>query len=325
MQFARRFVPTGPMNHPLPTILDPSGSAAREIADLWWLLVGLGALAFVVVAVALVGALRRPPADASGEPDRRSRGSGRWLIGGGVVLPTVLIVVVLLATVASMRAVSGAPSDDAVEIEVTGHQWWWEVRYPDEQVVTANEVHIPAGRDVVLQLRSADVIHSFWVPALAGKMDLLPERTNTLVIDADRPGRYEGVCAEFCGIQHTNMQLVVIAHDDAGFATWLDEQRRPAVEPVGDAARRGEQLFVAKGCANCHTVAGTEAAGSAGPDLTHVGARETLAAGARDNTLSDLREWISDPHAIKEGVLMPAVRLDPDELDALVAYVGALR
>ncbi len=302
----------------LPAILDPSGSAAREIADLWWLLVGLGALAFSVVVVALVVGLRRRPAE--GSPT-----GGRWLIGGGVVLPAVLIVVVLVATVASMRAVSGAPSDDAVRIEVVGHQWWWEVRYPDDQVVTANEVHIPAGRDVVLELRSADVIHSFWVPALAGKMDLLPERANTLVIDADRPGRYEGVCAEFCGIQHANMRLVVVAHDEPGFARWLDEQRRPAVEPTDDLELRGERLFTSEGCASCHTVAGTGADGDDGPDLTHVASRETIAAGALDNTAPNLSEWIADPHAIKDGVLMPAVQLDPDELDALVAYIGALR
>lgn len=310
------------MTRTLPATLDPSGSAAREIADLWWLLVGLGAVAFVVVAVGLgIGLVRRPADDG----DVARPAAGRWLIGGGVVLPTVLIVVVLVATVASMRAVSSEPSDDAVRIEVTGHQWWWEVRYPDDGVVTANEVHIPAGRDVVLELRSADVIHSFWVPALAGKMDLLPERSNTLVIDADRPGRYEGVCAEFCGIQHANMKLVVVAHDEPGFAGWLDAQRQPAVEPVGALETRGEQVFVDRGCAGCHRVGGTDAAGDDGPDLTHVASRAAIAAGTLDNTLPDLREWILDPHAIKEGVLMPAVQLDPDELDALVAYVGALR
>lgn len=306
----------------MPTTLDPSGSAAREIAGLWWLLVCLGAVAFVVVVIALVVGLRRRPAD---DADERGSASGRWLIGGGVVMPSVLIVVVLVATVASMRDVAGAPSDDAVAIEIVGHQWWWEVRYPDHGVVTANEVHIPAGRDVVLDLRSADVIHSFWVPELAGKMDLLPERSNTLVIDADRPGRYEGVCAEFCGIQHANMGLVVVAHDEQGFAGWLGEQRRRAVEPTDDLSRRGEQLFVTEGCAICHTVAGTEADGRDGPDLTHAASRETIAAGTRDNTAPNLREWISDPHAIKDGVLMPAVQLDPDELDALVAYVSGLR
>ena len=306
------------MTATMPTTLDPSGSAAREIAGLWWLMVGLGTVAFVVVAGALVVGLRRRPAD--GPPT-----GGRWLIGGGVVMPTLLIVVVLVATVASMRAVSGAPSDDALTIEVVGHQWWWEVTYPDDRVVTANEVHIPAGRDVVLELRSSDVIHSFWVPALAGKMDLLPERSNTLVIDADRPGRFPGVCAEFCGIQHANMRIVVVAHDEAGFARWLEQQARPATEPTGDPALRGERLFASKGCANCHTVAGTSAAGGAGPDLTHVAGRETIAAGARDNTTPNLREWIADPHAIKDGALMPTVRLDPEELDALVAYVETLR
>jgi cytochrome c oxidase subunit II len=303
----------------LPTMLDPSGSSAREIAALWWLLVGLGALAFVVVAVALAVGLRRRPDDGP------STGGRRWLIGGGVVLPSVLIVGVLIATIASMRAVSTDASDDAVAIEIVGNQWWWEVRYPDEQIVTANEVHIPAGRDVVLELVSADVIHSFWVPDLAGKMDLLPERANTLVIDADRPGRYEGACAEFCGLQHANMRLIVVAHDELGYARWLDEQRREAAAPNGELELRGRRLFETKGCAGCHTVAGTGADGEEGPDLTHVASRETIAAGTMDNTVPNLREWIADPHAIKDGVLMPAVQLDPDELDALVAYLDSLR
>lgn len=314
------------MKRTLPTTLDPSGSAAREIADLWWLMVGLGGIAFVVVVVALVVGLRRRPTE---ESDHRPSAGGRWLIGGGVVMPAVLITIVLIATIVSMRAVSSAPSDDAVRIDVVGHQWWWEVRYPDEQVVTANEVHIPAGRDVVLELRSADVIHSFWVPALAGKMDLLPERTNTLVIDADRPGRYEGVCAEFCGIQHANMQLVVVAHDEVEFAAWLDDQRRTAAVPTDDLAARGEEVFVSAGCAGCHRIGGSDGADAEpetiGPDLTHVAGRESLAAGALDNTFSNLRDWILDPHAIKDGVLMPAAELDPDELDALAAYLGGLR
>lgn len=310
------------------SVLDPAGSSARTIEDLWWLMLAAGGAVFVIVAVALYVGLRRDPAspdDRGGAPEATDRLDGAtrgWIVGGGVVLPVVAITVVLVATVVAMRTIEADHDEVDLTVEVTGHQWWWEVRYPDHDVVTANEVHVPAGASVRLVLRSADVIHSFWVPALAGKMDLLPERANELVIDADEPGRYPGRCAEFCGVQHTNMDIDVVAHDEAGFAAWLDEQRAPAVAPTDDLTRRGLTVVESPVCANCHTVSGTAADGTAGPDLSHVMSRAEIGAGTAST--DQLRAWITDPHAIKDGVLMPAPDLSPDELDAVVAYVESL-
>ncbi|NNE11542.1 MAG: cytochrome c oxidase subunit II [Ilumatobacter sp.] len=314
-----------------PASLDPQGLAAREIADLWWVMVVLGAVAFVVVAVALaIGLTRQGAHDHSADGRDRRIGSDsdaprRWVLAGGVVLPVVLVAAVLGATLTSMRTIAGQEDDAELVVEITGHQWWWEVRYPDLDVVTANEVHIPVDTPVRLQLRSADVIHSFWVPALAGKMDLLPERANTLIIDAARAGTYEGHCAEFCGIQHANMGLVVVAHEADDFTDWVDRERQPASPPTGELARRGADVFVTRGCASCHAIQGTGARGDDGPDLTHLASRDSIAAGAANNTAPDLRTWITDPHAIKDGVLMPATQLDDDEIDALLAYLRGLR
>ncbi len=282
---------------------------------------GIAAVVFAVVMIGLIVAVRRQHDD-----DGATSTAGRWwLLGGGVAMPVIVIAVVLLATVFSMSALSNDVDDTDLTIEVIGHRWWWEVRYPDGEVVTANEIHIPANRRVGLKLRSADVIHSFWVPSLAGKMDLIPERENTLVIEAGSSGRFAGHCAEFCGIQHANMRLTVVAHDDDGFADWLASQRRPAAMPATDPARRGREVFTRVDCGGCHTIAGTDALGTEGPDLTHLASRSTIGAGVTDMTVPDLRAWVTDPHAIKDGVLMPALDLEPDEIDALVAYLAGLR
>ncbi|NND73640.1 MAG: cytochrome c oxidase subunit II [Ilumatobacter sp.] len=295
--------------------LDPRGSDAREIAALWWLLLALGAAVFAVVAVALfIGARRNSTTDAST--------ARRWMLGGGIVLPSTVVAVVLGATLWAMRSTAEQPP--AVEVEVIGHQWWWEVRYPDHGVVTANEIHIPAGEPVALRLQSADVIHSLWIPELAGKLDLLPERVNTLVIDASSPGEYAGRCAEFCGLQHANMDLVVVAHDAAGFTAWVAEQRTPAADPATAPAQRGLVTFLAHDCASCHTISGASAGGETGPDLTHLMGRSSIAGGLLDTTVPSLREWITDPHDVKPGVLMPAPALTDAEIDDLLAYLETL-
>ncbi|MDP8958187.1 MAG: cytochrome c oxidase subunit II [Actinomycetota bacterium] len=203
--------------------LDPQGPVAEAIADLWWLMLGLGVAVFIVFAVLLgLGLLRRPAEDP--EPDERKR-IGRWIVGGGVLMPVVVLVVVFGATVYAMRVLpSGAPPD-ALVVEIIGHQWWYEVNYPEAGVTTTNELHIPVGRPVALQLTSADVIHSFWVPALGGKMDMLPDGTNTLVLQADEPGEHRTQCAEFCGLQHAEMKLLVVAEPAEEFASWLADQQ----------------------------------------------------------------------------------------------------
>ena len=206
--------------------LDPQGPVSQAMADLWWLLLGLGGVVFVAVVVVLALGLfrRRPAAEQETGRDRPNR-FGRWFVVGGVVAPMVILLVVFGATVRAMRLVPTTAPSDALVIEVVGHQFWWEVRYPDQGVTVTNELHLPVGRPINLQLTSADVIHSFWVPALAGKLDLLPDRTNTLVLEADEAGVHRSRCAEFCGLEHTRMVLTVVAEPEERFAAWVAERR----------------------------------------------------------------------------------------------------
>jgi cytochrome c oxidase subunit II len=193
------------------------------MAGLWWLMLGLGVAVFAVFAVLLVfGLFRRPPGDPEVEAQPRV---GRWIVGGGVVMPLIVLIIVFGATVYAMRVVSTTAPSDALVVEIVGHQWWYEVSYPDEGVTTVNELHIPVGRPVALQLTSADVIHSFWVPALGGKMDMLPDGTNTLVLQADEPGEHRARCAEFCGLDHAHMELLVVAEPADRFASWVADRQ----------------------------------------------------------------------------------------------------
>ena len=257
--------------------LSPRGSDASTIADLFWFMLVLAGVVLVLVVVALVVGLRRRPADT--DEDLRRVGTGtapssgssaasrRWIIGGGVLLPVVVIVAVLGATLIAMRDVVATDDDAELTVEITGHQYWWEIHYPESGVVTANEVHIPADTPVEITLRSADVIHSFWVPSIAGKMDLLPERTNRIVVEADA-GVHPGRCAEFCGTSHANMDFLLVAHDGSGFDEWLIAQSAPAATPSSDAARRGMALVAEAGCSACHDIGGasTTSAANGGDD-----------------------------------------------------------
>lgn len=331
-------LPAGPEG--APSGID--GPVAAELDFLWWMMLVLGTATFVLFGALLLAGMLRSR-DESAEPDggsldidgdgaadeppeEVSAGTARtWIIGGGVLLPVVVVGAVLVATILAMDdGLDDDPPPGAMVIEVIGHQWWWEVRYPDLGVVTANEVHFPAGEPVELRLTSADVIHSLWFPPLAGKRDLLPDGVTTLVLEADDPGRYQGHCAEFCGLQHTLMRVSAVVHSPEDFEAWVEEQRQPAAEPAGALEQRGQQLFVSEGCGRCHTVDGTEAAGGIGPDLTHVASRATIGAGTLPTTTDAFEDWISDPDAVKNGVLMPGTELTGDDLDALVAYVESL-
>ncbi len=302
--------------------LDPRGPAARAIADLWWLMVALGAATFVVFAVVLIGGLVRGSASAEDPGDERP---SRLVLLGGVALPSVVLIIVLGFTVRTMHTIPNAAPEGALQIEVVGHQWWWEIRYPQHGIVTANEVHLPVGRPVEFLLTSADVIHSFWIPELGGKLDLLPEDVNTLVLEADAPGEYRSQCAEFCGLQHAKMGLLAIAEPEERFSEWLARQRPPAATAGSPSADEGQQLFAELGCASCHTVRGTAADGTGGPDLTHFASRRTLAAATLPNTPEHLEGWVTDPHAIKEGVEMPATELDEGQRRVLIQYLEGLR
>jgi cytochrome c oxidase subunit 2 len=215
-----------------------------------------------------------------------------------------------------------------MRVRVTGHQWWWEIEYldatPADRIRTANELHIPAGRPVTLELISDDVIHSFWVPSLQGKRDLLPGYANNLQVQASRPGRYRGECAEFCGWQHAHMAFVVHAHEPEAFVRWQREQRRPAREPVSPEQVRGREVFLGSTCAQCHAIRGTDAAAMLGPDLTHLASREQIAAGTLPNDAANLSAWILDPRRFKPGTTMPPAQLSAQDLGALVAYLSSL-
>jgi cytochrome c oxidase subunit II len=297
-------------------VFEPRGPVAAEMNFLLWVLVVLGAAVAIVFIGLLVRGLFRDPEGASDE-ERLQR---RWLIGGGMAMPAVVIGVVFAFTLAGMRDTDLGPG--TLEIEVIGHQWWWEVRYDD--FVTANEIHVPVGEPVTFLLRSSDVIHSFWVPELGGKIDLLPDNPNYMTLQADEAGVYGGSCAEFCGLQHARMRFQVHADSPGEFERWASSQRAAAPEPPTPAAKRGREIFLTEGCGECHTVAGITD-GRKAPDLTHLASRVTLAAGTLPNDSQHLADWISDPDSFKQGTEMEGADLDEADLVDLVAFLESLR
>lgn len=293
------------------------GPAAADIGSLMWMLVAIGGAVFIVFVYFFVRALL-------GE-ERDDRGHGRKLIiWGGLVVPALVVSVVLGATLLTMRNLPAEAGEDAVVIEVVGHQWWWEVYYPQYDIRSANEIRIPIDRQVELHLSSADVVHSFWVPALGGKLDLLPDRENVMVLEASEPDVYRGVCAEFCGLQHAKMAFHAVATTEVEHLEWVEQASQPADEPHTTLASRGHQVFLDVGCQECHAIDGTEANGLAGPDLTHIASRESIAAGSFDNTTENLVDWITNPQLLKPGVKMPDIELDAADVEALVAYLETL-
>jgi len=303
--------------------LNPQGPHAAVIAEIAALLFAGGALIFVGV-MAIVAVAVFAPREVAG----RLRES--WLIvGGGIVFPLVVLTLLLVYSLARASALAPAGGENTLRIEVTGEQWWWRVRYLDRagrpDFVTANEVRIPVGRTVELALSSGDVIHSFWVPALAGKLDMIPGRTTRLQIRADRAGEYRGQCAEYCGGPHAFMAFFVVAETPDRFEAWAEEQRQPAKPAAGGAHARGGELFLAH-CAACHAVRGTPAEGERGPDLTHVGSRRTLAAGLLPNNAGTLAGWVASSQRIKPGNLMPSFQaFGGEDLRALAGYLESLK
>lgn len=303
--------------------LAPEGTAAREIATLWWVMATGAGLIFITVLGLALYALKS-------DPERHRRlGSPALIVGGGVVLPVVVLSALLVYSFILGGSLTDRVAPEALRITVSGRQWWWEVRYQPagspEPVVSANELHIPVGEPVELRLEASDVIHSFWVPSLAGKMDMIPGQTNRLVVQADRPGLYRGQCAEYCGGPHALMAFYVIAEPAEAFAAWLARERRPARAPAEPDRRRGLQLFLDSGCGTCHAIRGTAADGRFGPDLTHVGGRRSLAAGILPVNLGTLAGWIADSQQIKPGNRMPSFNtFDGEALRTLAAYLESL-
>jgi len=314
-------------------VLAPAGPQAAHIQSLWNLTVVVCSIVFAAVLGALVYVLwRRPRADISALPDlsvhMKPESAAMRSVGGAVVASVLLLLLLIVASVLTDRALAHLSLRDALHVQITANQWWWEARYDDEQAsnvfTTANELHIPAGRPVIFSLRSNDVIHSFWVPNLHGKKDLIPGRTATLQLQADRPGVYRGQCAEFCGLQHSFMALRVVVESQAQYEPWAQGQRQPAPEPNDESKQRGRDLFLGTSCAMCHAIQGTDASARRGPDLTHLASRQTIAAGTLHNTPDNLARWIRNPQQFKPGANMPATNLSDDELKALVAYLVSL-
>ncbi|WP_313200322.1 cytochrome c oxidase subunit II [Rhizobium sp.] len=310
----------------LQSALDVHGTPATHLKHLMTAFFWICAIVWLLVIVTLIYALvRSHTADASTQLDGPRT---RIAVSGAVAATAVIITGLTIASFYTTRSID-TRMGDAITIAVKGEQWWWRVRYPNPDWVlefeTANEIHIPVGRDVRLQLESANVIHSFWVPSLAGKQDLVPGRSNTLLIRAERPGVYRGQCAEFCGLQHSHMGILVVAEDEASFSRWLASQRVVRSRTMDDEAAAGERVFLAKPCAACHTVRGTFATGISGPDLTHVGSRRTIGAGLLETTRGSLAAWIADPQTLKPGNNMPMVPLTSDELRQVSRYMDVLR
>ena len=302
--------------------LSPHSKAAGEVATLWWvMLVGAWILFAVVVLLLGVAVLRRRTAGRPG--DTRSK---RLILLGGVVAPIVVLSALFGLAVRTLPATS-APKEGgaALTVLVIAHQWFWEVRYPGTDAVTANEIHVPARTPVRLEVRTDDVIHSFWVPELNRKIDTIPGRTNAILLRADRVGVYRGQCAEFCGLQHANMAFYVFADPPARFRAWLADQARPAHASPSAQTQAGLRVFLDQGCAACHTIRGTPADGDVGPDLTHLASRTTLAALTIPNRPGYLAGWILDPQHVKPGNKMPALELNGTQLRSLLDYLTGLR
>jgi cytochrome c oxidase subunit 2 len=315
-------------------VLLPAGVQAERIHDLWLLTLGVCSLVFAAVLAALLLALWRAqrgtaatPADVTSLVKPEPRMKRNVLVAVGV--STALLFVLVLADVQTDRLLGRMPLDDAVHIELTAHQWWWEARYNDAEpakiFTTANELHIPVGRPVIMTLRSNDVIHSFWLPSLHGKKDMIPGRTALIRLRADQAGTYRGACAEFCGLEHAMMAVLVTAEDKDNYEAWADAQRREASNVLTAQQSRGRQVFMERSCVMCHTVQGTGANAVLGPDLTHVASRQTLASGVLPNNPQQLAAWITQPQKLKPGTNMPATSLSQEELDSLLAFIDTLK
>ncbi len=314
--------------------VDPAGPQAARIEHLFWAIFWLTLIVTIIVlAVLTTGVFKsRVPGRAQPEPiletpeeDRRAT----RVVVASVVITVVILFVLLAVSVSTGRTVAHVDTNSPVSIQVTGHQWWWEITYqssnPNETVTTANEIHVPVGVPVVINTASRDVIHSFWAPNLQGKRDLIPGYTTAIWFQADREGTFRGQCAEFCGLQHAHMGFLIIAEPKDKFEHWMAQQRKAAEPPMDDLAKRGQQIFMSGPCVMCHTIRGTMAGSRVGPDLTHLASRSTIAAATLPNTRGNLGGWIIDSQRIKPGNRMPQNQFSGDDLQALISYLETLK
>jgi cytochrome c oxidase subunit 2 len=311
------------------SMMNPAGPATRRISTLGWIVF----LTFLIISFIMwiiifwIGVRRRGTLDK--HDSLESEGGQNWILAGGLLVPLAVLTVMFILNLDVLSTFPMRGKDPPPSIVVVGHQWWWEVRYVsgpvDTHFTTADEIHIPINRMVDIELLSADVIHSFWVPRLHGKEDLIPGQPNMIRIRADRPGVYRGQCAEFCGAQHAHMGLLVIAQEPAAYNAWLAHERQPASEPTTPDAKEGEQVFLSGACALCHAVRGTPAGGDVAPDLTHIASRKSLGADTLVNDTSNLEAWITHAQSLKPGVAMPDLtEFSGTQLRDLVAYLQQL-
>jgi cytochrome c oxidase subunit 2 len=315
--------------------INPAGPNAGNISKLWWLMFYVCSAVYVLVMIGLFVSLRRATAEAADrvplvEPSQESEHRRRNVVLSATTITVIVLFVFLIASYSSGRSLRlNDPTKNGLSIELTGHQWWWEARYMDVDAsnifITANEIHIPVGVPVMFTLRGADVIHSFWVPNLSGKKDLIPGKINTIWLQADKPGVYRGQCAEYCGLQHAKMALWVVAEPPEQFFAWRQNQTQQAVAPASDTQKHGQQVFFGSTCVMCHAISGTPAGSNIGPNLTHVGSRQMLAAATLVNTRDHMAQWIKDSQTFKPGNKMPQHNFSDADLQSLVEYLENLK
>ena len=306
--------------------LNPAGPDAARVASWWWLMFAIAAVVFAVVLGFLIVSFFRarrtltPPTLLT-----RDRGWLTFILIAGALVPALVLSTVMALNIYSEGVVAAQAAAPQFTVEIIGHRWWWEIYYPDQGITTANELHIPAGVPVKLKLTSADVIHSFWVPQLNGKRDLIPGQTNVLTLQADEPGIYRGQCAEYCGLQHAHMAFMVMADPPDTFKAWVADQQQVPTNPTDPHLVQGRQIFQGSACVYCHAIRGTNASSKVGPDLTHLASRSTLGAGTLTNSHGNLSGWIVNSQALKPGNKMPPMYLEPDALQALTDYLATLK
>jgi cytochrome c oxidase subunit 2 len=314
-------------------VLHPAAPQAANIEWLYWVIfwVLFAIYVLMIVAFTRAGATTRVvashpvPIIEDEEGDHRAR----WAVGSAIGLTVITLFVILVLSVVTGKRVEGLTSKNPVTIQITGHQWWWEIIYPnaqtDQTITTANEIHVPIGTPVVVLTNSADVIHSFWAPSITGKRDLLPGNSSAFWFRVDRPGIYHGQCAEFCGLQHAHMGFAIVAEPLDKFREWQRQQLKPAADPANPAAIRGREVFLSHACLMCHTIRGTDAGSHVGPDLTHIASRNMIAAETLPNTAGSLAGWIVDPQRVKPGTRMSPNPLPADDLQAVISYLQSLQ
>ena len=314
--------------------INPAGPQAENLSRLWWLMFIVCSVVFVLVMIALLLALRKrvPESDTTPvlEPPAEQERRKRNVVLSAISVTVIILFVFLIASFSAGRSMTAELANkNGLSIELSGHQWWWEVRYNDVDAsnifTTANEIHIPVGVPVVFSLRSTDVIHSFWVPNLSSKKDLIPGKINTIWLQADKPGVYRGQCAEYCGLQHAKMALWVVAEPQEQFNAWRQNQTQTSIPPMSDSQKRGQQVFLSATCVMCHAINGTPAGSNIGPNLTHVASRNMIGAATMTNTREHLAQWIKDSQQFKPGNRMPQHNLAEADLQALLDYLQSLK